>query len=451
MADDEQRPYKGGNTASAMPNHHALDTKQAPAPFSALEATGLTASFVPAAASLECALTSSTPSTASASELLQQPQEPDAAQHHRRSSAAAAGPSNRRRADHTRSNTWQASSNPHPSAASHGSHESHGSHGSSGSHGRPRPNIAAEVRTLEQIQIEHQYLFVGLHRQDTRIRTLYWSLFAVQAQLPLAQTPAEARKLRKDAGFAQSKIANAEQQERAILLRLGDVCAELQSRHRLTQLEQQWQQLMVAPAANQAYASVPLPLHTPPCAATVPATTPHEGIGDQATPLPFPLIISPFTPQAFNSVLPANDSPSGSGGYEDFPSPMSPLAPVFQPKSHVFKTDKSIVTTPEPGVPTSPLTASSVAKVGTPTATANDHTKPAPDDVKQRQAGELPVPTEPQQVFDAAAETPSCKDTSSQEVTVRRRWSLGAAQSPQAKQKRMSLPPLRFVWPGDAS
>lgn len=109
----------------------------------------------------------------------------------------------------------------------------------------PASPYACHPRSFDQVRNEHQYLVASLHQQDERVQVLLRTLAGIQAQQMACQSPAEARKRRKDAGFVQSKIADAEQQERLILVRLLDVWTEMQHRNRvayLQYLQQQQQQ-----------------------------------------------------------------------------------------------------------------------------------------------------------------------------------------------------------------
>lgn len=110
----------------------------------------------------------------------------------------------------------------------------------------------------DQQHPERAYLAATLRRQDERAMKLFQSLRQVEQRLAAQQSGEEEpggcsssnsneerganrRKLRKEAALLRRKLAEAEQQERLILLRLGDIYVELQRQERRAQAEHQHQ------------------------------------------------------------------------------------------------------------------------------------------------------------------------------------------------------------------
>ena len=212
----------------------------------------------------------------------------------------------------------------------------------SASRGNKRPVTAP--RTFDQIQAEYLYLFSNLQQQEARMRTLVAALATVQSQLQQPSTTAEARRLRKNAGFIKSKISDAEQQERLALLGIGHVGAELQSRYRHLQLQQhldqQLQHIQSHAPTQAAHFYGPIhgethypvqpqtPYLVPQSELAFPFPGSHEeahGLGMNGTGM---TAITPISPDLWQERR-------GSGEVE-FMSPMSPLAPVFQPGASFF-------------------------------------------------------------------------------------------------------------------
>ncbi|KJR85806.1 uncharacterized protein SPSK_09310 [Sporothrix schenckii 1099-18] len=354
----------------------------------------------------------------------------------------------------------------------------------------------ASPRSLEHIQAEHQYLCNNLHCQDARIRSLLGALLAVQAQLqthetakakasaaasdassndhPLPLTTAAARKLRKSAGFIQSKIAAAERQEQLLVLRIGEVTAELQGRQWLAQLQQQRQQRqqefgragqlavgsVVGPAvARHGY----VPLEVP----QTPYRTPDQAYFDAGHPpfafqqdsrpttttdivLPPAFVVSPVTPgiHATMPAYPVLSSPASAtgGGHGDHAcmSPMSPLAPVFEPGSFSFGSTSLV----------SPMAPPSegdhrLASAATPMAESPPSSPPSAAQMHSQALNHIGVQNanEDTVVGDGDADV---SDTASLPPEVRPRRGLHSPDrlTPD-KQKRRSLPPVWSVWPDE--
>ncbi|KAL1907341.1 hypothetical protein Sste5344_006830 [Sporothrix stenoceras] len=375
------------------------------------------------------------------------------------------------------------------------------------------------LRSLEHIQAENQYLSNELHRLDVRIRSLLGALGAVQAQLqrqenatqagqdPLPFTTAEARKLRKSAGFIQSKIASTERQEKLIVVRIGEVMAEMQGRQWLAQLQQQRYQRRVSaagggsgpvsPAFGVAVVPIPIgdgyfPLQVPqtPYLAPCDVWTPdqlhftqqfilpfsqqqhvqqHEQHPTTTTNLVLPqsFVVSPVTP-GLHATMPASPvsppaSVSGGGSSHNrnnsCMSPMSPLAPIFEPgpSSSFFPFEGEhgdSTATPVACRSSSSAAHAALDHVGMHYAYENAVAIGDGEDdddgegLKQNYTHEGYSRVNVN-VNDNGNETgdSDVSDTAFLPPEARpRRVSHSAARPTQNKQKRMSLPPVRFAW-----
>lgn len=221
----------------------------------------------------------------------------------------------------------------------------------------PRWQHSTDARSFDEVCNEHQYLIASLQRQDERIRALLGALCSVQTQQQqqqqVPQSPAEVRKLRKDAGFVQSKIADAEQQEHLIRGRLLDVWSEMQRRNRLSHFR-----FLQQIAQGQV----------------------QMGPGD-----PPQLWMPTYPPEAA--------APTPLSG-----NPISPLAPVFQPRNAL--------------------------------------------NTESEKACRLD--------WTVDVESDNAESASRPASIIRRASSSKATDLLQERQKRMSLPPLRSVWPDDS-
>ncbi|KIH91792.1 hypothetical protein SPBR_01720 [Sporothrix brasiliensis 5110] len=382
----------------------------------------------------------------------------------------------------------------------------------------------ASPRSLEHIQAEHQYLCNNLHCQDARIRSLLGALSAVQAQLqthetakakasaassdassddhPLPLTTAEARKLRKSAGFIQSKIAAAERQEQLLVLRIGEVTAELQGRQWLAQLQRQRQQRqqefgragqLAVGSAVARHGYVPLEVPQTPYRAPRDRWTPdHEYFDAGHEPFAFPqdsrpttttdtalppaFVVSPVTPRTHAAMpaYPVSSSPAsvtggGHGGHACM-SPMSPLAPVFEPGSFSFGStslvspmappsegDLRLDSAATPMAESPPSSPSSAAQMHSQALMNHIGVQNANDDtaVVDGDGGDDNVVAD----SDARNESRTHKsdagdadvsDTASLPPEVRpRRGSHSPDRPTPDKQKRRSLPPVWSAWPDE--
>ncbi|KAB5572130.1 hypothetical protein GE09DRAFT_659165 [Coniochaeta sp. 2T2.1] len=89
---------------------------------------------------------------------------------------------------------------------------------------------------------ERAYMSQALHDQNERAKRLLARLASAEERLLLDQechAPGERRKLRKNISLLKKEMAKNAEQERATLLRLGDLYVEIQQRERWMQLQQQ--------------------------------------------------------------------------------------------------------------------------------------------------------------------------------------------------------------------
>ncbi|KAK5660368.1 hypothetical protein OQA88_12909 [Cercophora sp. LCS_1] len=82
---------------------------------------------------------------------------------------------------------------------------------------------------LEDLNAERAYLTENLHRQGERTSRLYERYAALEPKL--SNTPT--RKVRKEASMLKNKISESTRQEQGIMLRLGEIWLETQNRERL--------------------------------------------------------------------------------------------------------------------------------------------------------------------------------------------------------------------------
>lgn len=101
--------------------------------------------------------------------------------------------------------------------------------------------VSLEPRPFAELHNERSYLAVNLQRQNGRAENLMAELLQAEDQCSSAQTPAEARKLRKQAGRLRNSLAEAERQEKMILMRLSELYVEIQSRERWSLVHQRRQ------------------------------------------------------------------------------------------------------------------------------------------------------------------------------------------------------------------
>ena len=96
-----------------------------------------------------------------------------------------------------------------------------------------------DCRPLEELHNERAYLFFNLQKQCQRANRLFERYAAVEARLSGAQTAAEVKKGKREAASIKTKIAESTQQEQLTLLRLGETHIELQNRGRWMQVHHQ--------------------------------------------------------------------------------------------------------------------------------------------------------------------------------------------------------------------
>ncbi|KAM7203821.1 hypothetical protein V8F20_003827 [Naviculisporaceae sp. PSN 640] len=174
---------------------------------------------------------------------------------------------------------------------------------------KPLSAVCLDLRPLQELLNERSYLLYNLQKQDERATSLFRRYATLEAKLAEAQTPKEARKIRKDAKLLKHKITESTQQEQLIFLRLGEIYIETQNRER-------WMQFRYPQSAT-----FPKPVYFPPL---------YYGAGEVAVPPPPPPSVQgiqssyPLTPY-----LTAQQSPAFS--YSNSSSALSPFSPDFVP------------------------------------------------------------------------------------------------------------------------
>ncbi|CAK7214905.1 hypothetical protein SBRCBS47491_002309 [Sporothrix bragantina] len=351
------------------------------------------------------------------------------------------------------------------------------------------PAFLANLKTARQRQDEHDYLFDKLRSHDGIIRRRLEHLARVDAELreyiqqrekkeavidevgdgdkekaknkkedkkekapPPKVTRGQARELRRQLWWLQHQIQQIEQDEEHLLARLGEIMADLQARQWLSQIRQQrYQQYgqqagwlaqavedSVGTESNYNVAGYfdAVPSHHLPIPEAIQETTPQaiQQMPAETQPtekahtltVDSSFVVSPVTPglHAPMPASPVSDSTvsaasvaSHGGNMISSSSLMSPLAPVFRSRS------MSAVNQ-----------ASTLASLGMHYAREEDGEgeEVFVDDDNDKETGDSDV-----------------SDTSFLPPEIRtRRVSHSSAASPTSpRQKRMSLPLVRFAWP----
>ncbi|CAK7225472.1 hypothetical protein SCUCBS95973_005876 [Sporothrix curviconia] len=360
------------------------------------------------------------------------------------------------------------------------------------------PAFLVDLKTARQRQDEHDYLFDKLHSRDETIRRRLERLAQVDAELQqyiqqraekgektagdyvdkqrktktdnknkhkdkikdaekkktFKVTRGQARELRRQLWWLQHQIQQIEQDEEHLLMRLGEIMADLQARQWLGQIRQQrYQQYgqqagWLAQAVDDdgfnsnsnshshsgsnsfdfgGYFDAVSPSHTlqaiPETAHEVASEAMAQATTETSSPPPqltvdSSFVVSPVTP-GLHATMPASPvseaAVSAASRRASMTSPMSPLAPVFRP-----------------------LSASAITPAST-LAFAGMH-------YSREEAGEVFDDDDDGGSGDSGS---SVSDTSFLPPDIRtRRVSHSSAASPTSpRQKRMSLPLVRFAWP----
>ncbi|KAK1445385.1 hypothetical protein CCUS01_12553 [Colletotrichum cuscutae] len=123
-------------------------------------------------------------------------------------------------------------------------------------------SAAASPLSFEQLHTEKAYLTTSLSRQGEREIDLMRKLSILQDNVDSGLPSDERRKARKKIALLKSKIVDATAQKKIILLRLGDIYVELQSRETWMQIQHELYERRYAwwsvdsPSAS-AYATTP--------------------------------------------------------------------------------------------------------------------------------------------------------------------------------------------------
>ncbi len=291
-----------------------------------------------------------------------------------------------------------------------------------------------DARSLEDLNNERSYLLHSLQGQDQRATHLsrrYVALEAWRALEPAAQGRKAARKAKKEAAMLQGRIQESVQQEKLIVLRLGELNIDIRHRQRWAQA---WLDQRSKLAQHESHGAVmPQDLHLPTGCGYGPeaGATPHK---------------HPDTPYA---VITAPD-------YFTFPSALSPMSPVFIP-GMTFPgehRDDSRGNRQE-----SLLDPLADVDDGGPTPTAanrnNTNSSAAARREEEEQQDDTGDEGKDQVNFDGVAwefEPEEDKSTEQQSAEKRQRHRLSSSSLSgpfffAARDKRMSLPSLKTLWP----
>ncbi|KAK0666114.1 hypothetical protein QBC41DRAFT_281666 [Cercophora samala] len=173
-----------------------------------------------------------------------------------------------------------------------------------------------DPRPLEQLHNERSYLVYNLQKQGQRATRLFQKYAALEVLMSGTQTPAEAKKSKREMSSLKNKISESTQQEQLILIRLGELHIELQNRDRWMQVHQ--------PLPPQL---LPIMQQYPPIVAAVTAGVHYHPQGQYYDETPLTATAPPFSPG--EDYFYENDEI-----YEDDPShpaALDPMSPCFTP------------------------------------------------------------------------------------------------------------------------
>ncbi|GAB1318685.1 hypothetical protein MFIFM68171_08895 [Madurella fahalii] len=267
-----------------------------------------------------------------------------------------------------------------------------------------------DPRPLEELHNERSYLLYNLQKQDDKSKRLFQKLATLDARLSMARTSSEAKRCQREAASIKAKIAESTQQEQLMTLRLGELHVELQNRGRWMQVHQ-------------------LPLPHPPPSMDYMGYPPVLGSGE--------MVVSPHS-----------DNSRSTADYFSYSSPLSPLSPTFIPAGGVpFSEDiwsRASGTSAGKETENGSLPPESVDE-------AEETSQSGPEAV----GGERDTITEegPENDYEvtryeseADGDAPECEHAHTWRARLRR-LSLHFPTSPKAKDRRMSVPYLKNLWP----
>ncbi|CAN8102367.1 unnamed protein product [Discula destructiva] len=254
---------------------------------------------------------------------------------------------------------------------------------------------------------ERSYLLENRQRQHERGQRLSDALHILEVRLSTAQSKAEGRKLRKEAGLLEKKITESLKQEQLITLRLNDIQNEDLSRNPY------WQAQTAGLIPYQAPWSPYSPM-TPWSPMTLPMMSPMMPPVSPLTPLPPGLYHpSPMMPSPLNSPFWLGAQYQYQYQYQD-----QTMAPYIQNDPGYYPgTDLQQAYALEDIVTSQPLRRQSMAPTVAELREAK-HKGTRSVDFKLPQEG----------------------------AYTGRRWSLADTFSPTPKDKRMSMPGLETIW-----
>ncbi|KAK0718099.1 hypothetical protein B0T26DRAFT_313013 [Lasiosphaeria miniovina] len=294
----------------------------------------------------------------------------------------------------------------------------HGQVSFSASNYTPTPSYLSP-QPLGDLDNERAYLVSNLHQQSDKATKNYERYVALEAQLPEAQKGSETRKVKRKMSSLRNKIGESSQQEQLVLLRLGEIFFESQKRQHKQQQQQNFTSLQqVLPMAQ-------------------------------------------FPPMAEASPFPTTSSSAGtSSDYFTPSSALSPLSPAFVPGAITFSED-IWGEKPAPGKPIDePQTIKEERKPETaggmgsfdeamPDAIGNcgEFSERVEYNDDRQMAGDSG--TEEAQIDDVMWDFDG--DDSEQAGVDKKRQRLSSLSlpllSPSPREKRMSMPSLKNLWP----
>ncbi|VBB76954.1 Putative protein of unknown function [Podospora comata] len=176
-----------------------------------------------------------------------------------------------------------------------------------------------DPRPLEQLHNERSYLVYNLQKQGQRATRLFQKYAALEALMSGNQTPAEAKKSKREMSSLKNKISESTQQEQLILIRLGELHIELQNRDRWMQVHQ--------PLPPQL---LPIMQQYPPILAAATAGVHYHPQGQYYDETPLTATAAPFSPRGGEEYFYENEEI-----YEEedpgHPAALDPMSPCFTP------------------------------------------------------------------------------------------------------------------------
>ncbi|KAK4112076.1 hypothetical protein N656DRAFT_768749 [Canariomyces notabilis] len=280
------------------------------------------------------------------------------------------------------------------------------------------PVQCLDPRPLEELYNERSYLVYNLQKEDVRSTHLHQRFAAVEARLLAAQTASEARRCTREAAAIKTKIAKSTQQEQLILLRLDEIHVELLNRCRWMQAHQQQ---MPQPAPTMEYMKYP-----PGSAAGGPEVSPCS---DTPTPLT-----------------------GHSQDYFSCSSALSPLSPAFTPSGDIifsediWSRNSGGTAAKETEIETQPPESTGEAADKGQSNGPENGPDVAGSEYTRERGDQANVSEAPKSGWDSDDEQSECEERQPWKARLRR-MSHYFPLPHRTKDRRMSLPNLKNLWP----